>query len=364
MFFGIHETLKISSMKFLLVILFLSLSAVMNAQGVALADSIVKYQMASGGWPKNQDWLRGADAAYMEECRRTGIGSTIDNGATVGELRALAEVLAAEGVEQSAPRYQEAFERGVDYLLKMQYENGGWPQFWPKRSEHSYSNHVTFNDDAMVGVMRLLRDIAEGRGTMGRLQLGVEVRQSCAEAFWRGVRCILDCQIRDRRGKPTVWCQQHDEVTLRPAAARKFELAAFCGHGETVNIVLLLMEVVDDAPDYRSPLLKKLGISRKLLRRRIAAAVEWLEAHAIHDVKVERFTNAEGKPDQRTVRAEGAPLLWARYYDLETEAPLFSDRHGLPLSDFNQIGYERRNGYSWLGNSPQRLIDKYRGWRN
>jgi len=356
--------LIINDMKSLIFLVFLSMSAAVKAQNLALADSIVKYQMESGGWPKNQDWLRGADVAYMEECRRTGVGSTIDNGATIRELRTLAEVLAA-GVEESrAVRYRAAFDRGVRYLLVMQYANGGWPQFWPSRSDDSYSNHVTFNDNAMVNVMRLLRDVADGRGVMGRIPVEETTRTACRTAFWRGVRCILDCQIPDRKGRPTVWCQQHDAHTLRPASARKYELAAYCGHGETVDIVLLLMDVVDDAPDYRSPLLKQLGISRKLLRHRIAAAVDWLKGHAIHDMKLEAFTNADGQPDHRLVHEDGAPDLWARYYDLETELPLYSDRHGLPLRSFNEIGYERRNGYSWVGYSPQRLFAKYLVWKN
>ena len=46
------------------------------------ADSIVKYQMKSGGWPKNQDWIKGVDPKQAKEWEKKGIGSTIDNGAT------------------------------------------------------------------------------------------------------------------------------------------------------------------------------------------------------------------------------------------------------------------------------------------
>ena len=54
------------------------------------ADSIVKYQMKSGGWPKNQDWLKGVDPKEAALWKTTGIGSTIDNGATVTEMEHLA----------------------------------------------------------------------------------------------------------------------------------------------------------------------------------------------------------------------------------------------------------------------------------
>lgn len=314
----------------------------------ALVDSILKYQMASGGWAKNQDWLKGADQKYMAECMRTGVGSTIDNGATTDELRVLARVA----------NYREdarwAFVRGVQYLLNMQYDNGGWRQFFPQRAAESYADHITFNDDAMVSVMRLLWDVARGSGEVGSVSVPEQMRMACRVAFWKGVRCIMDCQIRDREGRLTVWCQQHDERTLLPAPARKYELASYCGYGETVRIIELLMDIADERPDYQG------GITEQLLRERIGYAVEWLEAHAIRDMRLETFTNDEGLRDKRLVHSPGAPLLWARFYDLETGEPLYSDRRGLPLKSFSEISYERRNGYSWVGSSPQRVIERYR----
>lgn len=339
-------------MKYFFFLLSLIVCLFVSAQDLALADSIVKYQMASGGWLKNQDWLRGADQAYMAECRLTGVGSTIDNGATTYELGVLAQTVAEMqssaiyDLKASEP-YRLAFLRGIKYLLAMQYDNGGWPQFWPLRSAESYSNHITFNDNAMVRVMRLLKDVAENKPPYDLLGVKGALRKHCGAAFRRGLRCILDCQIRRADGRPTVWCQQHDEVTLAPASARKYELAAYCGHGETVDILQLLMDCYAEQPS------DTLGF-------RIACAVEWLESHAIHGVKLESFTNAEGQPDKRLVSDPEAPDVWARYYDLETEEPLFSDRHGLPLKDFNAISYERRNGYSWLGDSPRRVIERWK----
>ena len=59
-----------------------------------LADSIVKYQLKSGGWPKNQDWLKGVDPKEAKAWRKTGIGGTIDNGATTTEMETLANAVA------------------------------------------------------------------------------------------------------------------------------------------------------------------------------------------------------------------------------------------------------------------------------
>ena len=61
-------------------------------QARMVADSIVRYQMQSGGWCKNQDWGLGPDTAYIKECIASGIGSTIDNGATTKELIFLAKM--------------------------------------------------------------------------------------------------------------------------------------------------------------------------------------------------------------------------------------------------------------------------------
>ena len=94
----------------------------------------------------------------------------------------------------------------------------------------------------------------------------------------------------------------------------------------------------------------------------VKAGVEWLKAHAMHDVALEHFTNEDGKPDVRLVRHEGAPLLWARLYDLEKAEPLFCDRDGIPRKHLEDVGYERRNGYQWVGNGPQRVIERYEKW--
>jgi len=343
--------------KILLLILYLLPTYVSVLADNALADSIVKYQMASGGWPKNQNWLEGPDQSYMAQCFRTGVGSTIDNGATVGELRVLAKAI-KEGDDHDG-RYYTAFVRGVQYLLNMQYDNGGWPQFFPLRSSESYASHITFNDNAMVRVMRFLWDVARQNDSAGSVMVPSNMRQSCRVAFWKGVRCILDCQIRNEKGQLTVWCQQHDEHTLLPASARKYELASYCGMGETTHIIQLLMDLRDSAPDYHGTKVKASEI-----RQSISSAVQWLRDHAIRDMKIERYTNAEGKSDLRMVSAPGAPLLWARYYDLKTEQPLYSDRRGLPLTSFNDIEYERRNGYAWVGTDPAKVIAQNSGARS
>ena len=55
----------------------------------------------------------------------------------------------------------------------------------------------------------------------------------------------IKSQINDA-GQPTAWCQQHDEVSLQPAWARKFEPPSIC-NGESAGLVTFLMSI--DHPD-------------------------------------------------------------------------------------------------------------------
>lgn len=332
----------------------------MNAEWYAsdeartVADSTLKYQFPSGGWAKNHDWHLPAEGSKLQERQEvwqqihseSGVGSTIDNGATTTEMLLLAKVYAA----QPQKKYRKAFIQGLNYLLEAQYDNGGWPQYYPFKPYNNeghpfYSNHITFNDDAIYKVMLLLRAVYNDEKPFAALKLSDNDKERARQAFDRGIACILNCQIR-KNGQLTVWCQQHDEKTLAPANARAYELASFTGSHETASLLHLLMSLPQ--PDER-------------VITSVTAAVAWLKAHVIKDMTIEGFINAEGKRDRRLVHRFGSNT-WARYYDLETEEPYVCDRDGKPQPAMEYIGYERRNGYGWYGNQPQEIIDAYPAW--
>ena len=336
-------------------------------EACSAADSVVKYQFPSGGWAKNNNWHQTAEGgrlkARQEVWRQihsdSGIGATIDNGATITEMKLLAKVYKglyksgakSKDTKQRMKTYRAAFIKGLDYLLEAQYDNGGWPQYYPHKPLDNeghpfYSDHITFNDNAIYNVMQLLRDVYDDRKYFYRvLQIPQETKARLKEAFDRGIECILNCQVK-KNGKLTVWCQQHDEHTLAPAPARAYELTSLTGSHETPALIELLMSV--DKPDER-------------IVKAVTAAVEWLKAHTIRDMHVEYFVNADGKRDRRLVHRFGANT-WARYYDYETEEPYVCDRDGKPQPSLEYIGYERRNGYGWYGNTPQEVIDAYPQW--
>lgn len=223
------------------------------------------YQRAAGGWPKNVDMARPLSPAERQRVRaeRSSPDATIDNGSTYTQLVFLARVLTASG----QARLRQPFLDGLDYLLRAQYPSGGWPQFFPLRRD--YSRHVTFNDGAMVGVLRLLREVAAGGEPLAFVDAGR--RQAAAAAVGRGLGLIVRAQYR-RDGRLTAWGAQHDEVTLAPCAARAYEPPALASK-ETVEIVELLMEIEQPGPE---------------VVQAVEAAVAWLRAAQIAGQRVER----------------------------------------------------------------------------
>lgn len=55
--------------------------------------------------------------------------------------------------------------------------------------------------------------------------------------------------------------------------------------------------------------------------------------------------------------------LWARFYTLENNQPFFSDRDGVKKFNISEIGYERRNGYSWYNSDGLKVFKKYEQWK-
>src|SRR5437879_7822979 len=91
----------------------------------------------------------------------------------------------------------------------------------------------------MIGVMRLLRDVAVKYPDY--FFVDKARRERAAKAVEKGVECILKTQLMVS-GRRTVWCAQHNEVTLAPAAARAYEPVSLSGP-ESVGIVEILMEI-------------------------------------------------------------------------------------------------------------------------
>jgi PelA/Pel-15E family pectate lyase len=289
-----------------------------GADALRIADNLILYQRDSGGWPKNIDMEKPLDEKDRATllAQKKNNDSTIDNGATYTQLSFLARVYTA----QHQDRHRESFLKGFDYLLKAQYANGGWPQFYPRLE--GYYKRITFNDNAMIGVMKLLRDVAAAKPAYVFVD---EVRRaSAAKAVEKGVECILKTQIVVN-GRRTVWCAQHDEVTLASAGARTFEVVSLSG-GESVEIVRFLMSIKEPSP---------------AVIEAIESAIAWFERSRLKDGST-----------------------WARFYEIGSNRPIFVGRDGVVKYDISQIEEERRTGYAWYVDWPAKLLSHdYPAWQ-
>ncbi len=309
-----------------------------------IGNQILIYQRYTGGWPKNIDMARlmtneELEQVKSEKTRRDD--STIDNNATSMQLIYLARLYQ----QTNDTNYKDAFKKGVEYLLSGQYDNGGWPQFWPEM--HDYQTNITFNDDAIVNTLELFRQIIEQVPPYNNNLIDKTLRNKLKIAFDKGIECILNTQIMYKK-ELTVWCQQHDRNTLKPTSARAFELASFCSQ-ESAAIVKLLMQLPN--PDKR-------------VKRAIHSAMKWFDTYKLTGLSVERTSGKDGERNVKLVADPKASPIWARYYDLTFCEPFVCDRDGIPRKQLENIGIERRTGYAWYGNRAKELYAMYEKWAN
>ena len=59
---------------------------------------------------------------------------------------------------------------------------------------------------------------------------------------------------------------------------------------------------------------------------------------------------------------EKAGPLWARYYEIGTDRPLFGDRDKSIHDKVEEISAERRNGYQWFNNGAVSALEHYATW--
>ena len=304
-----------------------------SEEGRRIADNVLTWQTPHGGWPKIRDTASEPFDGPIED-----LHATFDNNATIDELRFLARAFRAT----NAPRYEQAFLKGFSHILEAQYPNGGWPQFYPLSK--NYHRHITFNDNAMVRILELLRDVSESSDYRF---LKTEDRTKAEAAVTKGIDCILRTQIK-QDGKRTAWCAQHDEKTLEPAWARAYEPPSLSG-AESVRVVRFLMSLEKPTPEIIDA---------------VEGAVAWFRSVAIHGIRLEEFTDAEGQDDKRVVADPDAGPLWARFYEISSNRPIFLDRDSVVRYAFSEITQERRTGYAYYGGWAAKLLtDEYPRWR-
>ncbi|WP_293900490.1 pectate lyase [Sphingobacterium sp. UBA5670] len=311
----------------------------------SLAEKMLQYQLPNGAWPKQLadksvvDYRLPLTKELLQKIRKTTIDhATLDNGATTREINGLIKAFQ----ETKNLPYLTAAEKGIAYILSAQYENGGFPQYYPNKS--LYRAEITYNDNAMINSLLVLYKVANKQDGFEAINpIFVSKAQIAVE---KGIICILKTQVM-QNGKRSIWAAQYDQNTLKPAQARKFEPASL-STSESVAIVRFLM----------------LQPATNEIKQAIEHAIKWFQQHDIEGYRFDRIQdNLTGKY-QRQLVADPTSTIWARFYHLEDNRPLLGDRDDTIKYNFEEVSEERRNGYAWFGNWPEKLIQKeYPKWK-
>ncbi len=334
-------------------------------EAVKAASNIVTYQVADGGWSKNIDMVskprapgdlydadnenRFPDSADFDKPVDPAWHyiATLDNDSTWMQIRFLARVttslLAAHRDADAAP-FRASVDRGVEYLLNSEYPNGGWPQVWPL--EGGYHDAITINDDAMTHAVEILHDVATGAPDY--LYVPEALKRRAGPAAQRGIDCLLRLQISEN-GMKTAWAQQYDALTLEPTSARNYEMASLTSD-ESFPVVEFLMSLPDPTPAEVAA---------------VNAACAWFAKVEIFGYRYGsgNFFADRNSPEGRKLEAvAGAGPIWARYYQIGTDKPIFGDRDKTIHDDVNELSLERRNGYAWFNTSGVAVLNDYKAW--
>ena len=305
-----------------------------------IADNILKFQNPDGGWPKNIDWLGKLDyekvSGRLSDLEKH---STCDNRNTCSQIEYISKVYA----ETDTERYRDGAVRGLNFILSTQNASGGW--------RGASVDAITFNNDLMTGIMNLFLDIVDGKPYYS--WIGKDLMAKIEDSFRRALDVTLKCQIVVD-GKKTGWCQQHDNKTLLPVKAGTYELPSIASL-ETTSVVEFLMRF--DHPDQQ-------------IIDAVEGAVAWLEKSKISGIRLKyievdtRNINENYKRyDKVVVEDKNAPPIWARYYEIGTNIPFFSNSDGIKVYKLEDVAQERRIGVAWYGYWPDELLKiKYPEW--
>jgi PelA/Pel-15E family pectate lyase len=90
----------------------------------------------------------------------------------------------------------------------------------------------------------------------------------------------------------------------------------------------------------------------------VRAAVAWFKKTGLNDV-VFKSTGSDGR---ELIPTPGSGPLWARYYEIGSDRPIFGDRDKTIHDNVAEISKERRNGYAWFKDTPKRVLEHYSRW--
>lgn len=270
----------------------------------SVADLIVALQNEDGGFQVLPD-------NYEMSQKETGLGSMKDvssvyNGATTSELKYLAKYITANKPEDS--KYQDAFVKGIKYLLTTQHDNGGWSM--NPGSGSGFNANIEVGNKAMTEVLTLLSDIAilnNQNYVFARKAMNVDEIKSAVE---KGNDFIVKSQISNNN-KKSGWATQYDKsgnVTMGHTYERE-SVSSYT----TKDVIDYLMTIHNPSQDIKDA---------------VESAYSWLKDVKIADKeqKVVKDTSMNNGFDVYLIDGSGT---WASnyVYDKATDSyrPLYSD---------------------------------------
>ncbi|MCA9085755.1 MAG: pectic acid lyase [Planctomycetaceae bacterium] len=293
------------------------------------AKALVYGQVRSGGWTNCIDFNpRGERTSTYRNGRGRGRNtSSLDDGQTASALLLLIRTDAALRFRDS--EIHEAVLFGLDALLAVQYPNGAFPQVWDddqnptppiRKAEYPQYDWRTEGRIKNYWDMYTLNDNVPGY-VLNALEAAAQVYED--DRFMDSIRRLGDFLILAQMPDPQPgWAQQYN-YDMNPIWARKFEPPAVSGD-ETQEAIetLLKIHLLTGDLKYLAP---------------VPRALKYLERSEL--------------PDGRL----------ARYYELQTNRPLYMERSG----DRYSLTYDDTNlpdHYGWKTEARiTELQDKYEG---
>jgi PelA/Pel-15E family pectate lyase len=97
----------------------------------------------------------------------------------------------------------------------------------------------------------------------------------------------------------------------------------------------------------------------------VDAGVGWLRDVQLTGLRVDTRPDGSlpGGFDRVAVRDPAAPPIWARFYEIGTNRPIFSGRDSIVRDDMAAIEHERRVNYAWYGYWPNTVLNAYPDWK-